>query len=158
MCSRFWVLPARENHGHPEITAELMHVGCDREGFDVDGDVPACLDLDVGLARRQPEDVVGGVGPVKRLADRLLAEVDAQPRAVDLGLAAGMVMDLEEDVGAGRQGAADPVGQMVGHIPGRPAAQVSFDLDAGSRVRRVAGSRVGGVALLVPRPWCRGRP
>ena len=148
MCSRVLVRAARECHAHPEIAAKLVHVGRDGKGLDIDGDAPGCLDLDVRLAGLKAERGVRGVGPVKGLPDRLAAEVNAKPRAIDFGLAAGMIMNLKDHVRPSWQRPADAVWQMHGHVSGRPAAEVSLDLHAGSGVRRIARSRFGGVALL----------
>ena len=127
--------------------------GVTRERLDVDGDVPGGLHLDVRTGR-------AGAGTCSLVAlaqwrvwlDGLLAEVDRQPRAVDLGLAAGVVMDLEDHVGAGRHGTADPVGQVVRDVAGRPAAEVALDLDARARIGRIARPRVERRRAARPAP------
>jgi hypothetical protein len=72
---------------------------------------------------------------------------DTQPGAVNFGLAAGMVVNLEQRVGARGHQTADAGGQEVGNIAGRPAAEVPLDLDSGSRVGRVSGPRFGCIAF-----------
>ena len=52
------------------------------------------------VAGRQPEVVARGVVPVQGLLDRL-GEVKSHPRLVVAGLAVGVVVDLEDDVGLG---------------------------------------------------------
>ena len=114
----------RERHRHAHVAAELVHVRRDGQGLDIDRDEPARLDLDVRVARRELEVGVRRVVPVQRLLDRLAREVEADARAVDLGLAGGVVVDLEDDVGLAREPLTDPVGKMAGLVPGGPEAQL----------------------------------
>ena len=111
------------------------------------------FDLDVGLARREPEFVVRGGVPVERLLDRLAREVEPDPRAVDLGLAAGVVVDLEDHVGLARQAEADPLGEVAGLVPGVPEAELLEERDARPRERGVPRPLLG----LVPLPRVAGR-
>ena len=99
------------------------------------------------LAGRQLQLGVEGGGPVERLADRLAGEVQADASPVGLGLAAGVVVHLDDDVGASGQGPADALGQRAGLDAGRPAAQVAGDRLAGPGEARVARAGIGRVAL-----------
>ena len=105
-------------------------------------DVPARLDLDVVVAGGQPEGGVRRVVPVQGLLDRLAGEVEADARPVVAGLAAGVVVDLEDDVGLGGDADADALGQAVGLAAGGPEAQF-VGLDPGPGGRGVARPRGG---------------
>src|SRR5207248_923952 len=66
---------------------------------------------------------------------------------VGLGLADGVVMDLDDQVAAARQRPADAFGQGAGLDAGRPAAEVALDGLARTAEARVTRPRVGLVAL-----------
>ena len=112
-------------------------------------DEPARLDLDVVVAGRQPEIVVRRVVPVQGLLDRLAREVEADARPVTGGLARGVVVDLQDDVGLGGDADTDAVGEAMGIAAGRPEAQF-IGLDHGPADRGIARTRGGLVEL--PRP------
>ena len=59
----------------------------------------------------------GGV-PVEGLLDRLAGEVEADPRAVGLGLAAGVVVDLEITSAPLGSDRPMPSGSRLGSLPG----------------------------------------
>ena len=56
-------------------------------------------------------------------------------------------MNLKQSVGARWHETANAGGQEVGNIPGRPAAEVTLDLDSSSRIGSVSRPRLGGIAL-----------
>ena len=128
-------------------------MGGDGSRLEVDGDGPLRLDLDVRLAGREFQAEVGGEGPVQGLLDRGPGEVEPDARSVGLGLAAGVVVDLHDDVGLAGERAADPLGEAARLVAGGPAAEVAVDLHARSREARVAQPRV--VRVLLP-PFAAG--
>ena len=67
--------------------------------------------------------------------------------AIGLGLAAGVIVDLDDDVALVRQRPADALVEMAGPVAGRPAAQAAVDRLAGTAEARIARPRVGLVAL-----------
>ena len=69
-----------------------------------------------------------------------LREVKADACAVGLGLAVGMIVDLNDDVGLGGQADSDALGQAMGFEAGGPEAQfVGFK--PGAILCGVAGPR-----------------
>ena len=137
----------RELDEHPHVVPEHVHVRRHGQRLDVGGDEPAPLDLDIRLAGRQLELEVRRLVPVQRLADRLPGIVHAEPRAVDLGLAAGMVVDLNDDVGLERHPDPHPPGKMAGLVPRVPEAELLEVGDPRSRERDVTRPLLGLVAL-----------
>ena len=84
------------------------------------------LHLVLRLARRDAQLGLAEEAPARRqhdggvdlLVDGPLGEIQADRGRIGLGLAALVVMDLEEDVGAGRQCAGGALGRQVGPAPG----------------------------------------
>ncbi len=121
----------------------------------VDGSDPLALHRDVRLSWRQVEfgSILFRVPrrqrgvPVKNLLHRPGREFQADARTVGLGTAVGMIVNLNDDVRAFGQHAADPVGQTAGLVPGRPTAEVAVDLDSGAGKALVTKTRIGLVAF-----------
>ena len=103
--------------------AEQVHVGGDGQGLDVHRDNQLALTSTLFVAGGELEVVARRVVPVQGLLDRLAGEVEADARPVDAGLAVGVVVDLEDDVGLGGNVDADAIGQAVGLAAGGPEAQ-----------------------------------
>ena len=118
-------------------------------GDQVHGHRPGGLNLDVRLAEREGHLGVQGGVPVQDLADRLAGEPEPDPRAVDLLLAAGMIVHLDDHIAVPGKRAAQAVGELAGLAAGRPAAEVAVNLDAGTGEAGVA--RAGLLGVLLPR-------
>ncbi len=124
-------------------------MGRDGDRLDGDRDHPARLDLDILVAGRDPEFVARCVVPVHRLLDRLAREVKADACPVALGLAIGVIVNLDNDVGLGRDADSDAIGESMGFESGGPEAQfVGFK----PRARRCRVARAGRICVELAPP------
>ena len=116
-------------------------------GDHVDRDRPGGLDLDVGLAGGKLHVQIRGGVPVQDLADWPPREPQADPGAVHFGLAAGMIVHLDDHVGLALEDAADAVVKLGGLAARGPAAQIAVDFHTRAGEAGVAGAGLGGILL-----------
>ena len=110
----------------------------------VDGDGEVVGDLVGGVAGRDI-DAVGAEGDVDEAAGgRLGGEVEGEAGAVGFGLAGGVVVDLEDEVGGAVEEGGDAVGHAEGEGAGGPAAESAGGEEAGGSEAGIAGA---GIAL-----------
>jgi hypothetical protein len=117
-------------------------VGEDGNGVDVHGNGEVIADFVSALAGRNI-DAIGAERYVEFAAGGLLAgEIKCDTSAVDGGFAGGMVVDLEDEVGARVEKLGDVGGELDGLSAGGPAAeaargQESWRAETASRLRAV---------------------
>ena len=92
-------------------------------------------------------EVAGGV-PLEGLFDRCLGKEQADPGAVGLGLAVGVIVDLDDGVGPFREHPADSFGESTRLVTRCPAAEVAVDFDLRAGEAGISGTGLGVILLL----------
>ena len=141
-------LAGGRNGGDAEIAADEVHVGKEGEHFHLDGDAEFVAGAESGFARRNVDLVVEQHDIDHRAARRLVGQEKADGRLLDLGLAAGMQVKLQDEVGAVFPGHGNAVGQGAGFAAGGPGGHAAGKEAAGNvQAALKAGERIGFVVF-----------
>ncbi len=101
----------------------------------------------VRSGRSERDETRENAGHADLFVDGGLGKIEADGGGVALRLAAFVVMNLEEDVGARRQIAGDAVGEAVGRFAGSPSIEFPLGQELEVTEGRIARGGVRGVEL-----------
>jgi hypothetical protein len=134
--------------GHFHLAADEVHVRENAKHFHLDWHAEFVVRFEGALAGRDVDLAVDHADIDHRSRRRLVGEIEAEAGLLDFGLAAGMQVQLHDEVGAFFPRHRNAVGQRHGIAAGRPGGEAAGKEDARNiEAAFVAGQRVSLVEL-----------